>query len=80
MVSRGLRDGKDDLVLIAEDNLPALQWKLGRIIETYCGNDNLIRVIKHKTTSGELMRTVVKLWKLPLKIRKLQFELKNPLK
>ena len=58
--------GKDNLLLIAEYNLPALQWKLGRIIETYSWNDNLIRVVKLKTTSGELMRPVVKLRKLPL--------------
>ena len=58
--------GKYDLVLIAEENLPALQWKLGRTIETYSGNDNLIQVVKLKTTSGELIRPVVKLPKLPL--------------
>ena len=63
--------GADDLVLIAEDNLPALQGKLGRITVTYRGNDNLIRVVKLKTTSGELMRPVVKL-------RKLQLNSQNP--
>ena len=56
---------KLDRVLIAVDNLRPLQWKLGRIIETYSGNDNLIRVVKLKTTSGELMRAVVNLRKLP---------------
>ena len=64
--------GKDDLVLIAQDNLPAFLLRLGRFIETYSGN-NLIRVVKLKITSGELMRAVVTLRKLPLNSQNSQF-------
>ena len=66
MVSRDSGMSKDDLVLITEDNPPTLQWNLGGIIESYSGNNNLIRVVNSKTTGGELMRPVVKLRKLPL--------------
>ena len=55
-----------DMVVIAEDNQPPLVWKLGRIIESYDGNDEVNRVFKVKTATGYLIRPVVKLRKLVL--------------
>ena len=55
-----------DLVLIAEDNEAPLQWKTGRIKQIFTGNDGNVRVVKVKTSTGELMRPVVKLRKLPI--------------
>ena len=55
-----------DLVLLAEDNQAPLQWKIGRIQETYPGNDDIVRVVKVKTATGQLIRPVAKLRKLPL--------------
>ena len=67
---RWLKDGFTfkcgELVLIAEDNQPPLHWKMGRITEIYPGNDEIVRVVKLKTSTGELVRPVVKIRKLPI--------------
>ena len=55
-----------DLVLLAEDNLPPLLWKTGRVVEVYLGNDEVARVVKIKTATGEMITPVVKLRKLPI--------------
>lgn len=55
-----------DLVLIKEENIPPLKWKLGRIIELSPGKDGVIRVVSLKTSSGTLVRPVVKICRLPL--------------
>ncbi len=54
-----------DLVLVAEDNLPPLQWPLGKILEIYTGNDGICRAVKVKTLKGVYNRPVVKLRRLP---------------
>ncbi|GFX35846.1 integrase catalytic domain-containing protein [Trichonephila clavipes] len=35
-----------DLVLIKNDNSPPLQWKLGKVTETFPGKDGKVRVVK----------------------------------
>lgn len=55
----------DDIVLIQENNLPSLKWKLGRVIETHSGTDNRVRVVTLKTASGTCKRAINKLCKLP---------------
>lgn len=57
---------KDSIVLLHDDNLPPLQWRLGRVIEIYPGHDGIIRTVRVKTTTGELTRTVKKLALLPV--------------
>ena len=64
----GLQFKQGDLVLLAEDNQGPMQWKLGRILEVFAGNDDLVRVVKVKTSSGELIRPIVKLRKLPVDV------------
>ncbi|XP_051170292.1 uncharacterized protein LOC127287411 [Leptopilina boulardi] len=54
------------LVTVRDDNLPPLRWVLGRIIEVFPGEDNIVRVVKIKTSSGEYMRAVKKLAPLPI--------------
>ncbi|XP_054283150.1 uncharacterized protein LOC129000220 [Macrosteles quadrilineatus] len=56
----------NDLVLIHEDNLPPLQWRLGRIIKVFPGNDNIVRVAEVVTKSGRFTRPVTKLSPLPM--------------
>ncbi len=57
-----------DLVLLAEDNEAPLQGKLARIVETYAGNDDIVRVCKVKTSNSTLIRPVVELRKLPIDV------------
>lgn len=47
-------------------NAPPLQWRRGRVIELYPTRDSVVRSVKLKTQSGELVRLVVKLCKLPV--------------
>lgn len=54
------------MVLVKDDRLPPLQWKLGRIIEVHPGCDELVRVVTVRTTQGELKRPIVKIAPLPI--------------
>lgn len=56
----------NDLVLVREDNLPPLIWKVGRIVELHPGNDNVTRVVTIKTANGTIKRAIIKLSPLPL--------------
>ena len=64
-LTSGPEFAKGDLVLIAEDNQP-LHWKMARVIDLYSGNDEINRIAKVRTTSGTMMRAIVKLRKLPI--------------
>ena len=54
------------LVCCKDDNLPPLQWKLGRISKVFPGNDGLIRVVLVKTDNGEVKRAVSKICVFPV--------------
>ncbi|XP_008179733.1 uncharacterized protein LOC103308325 [Acyrthosiphon pisum] len=59
----GIRLGS--VVLIKEDNIPALQWRLGVIVSTPQGDDGIIRVAQVKTAEGTYKRAVRQLCPLP---------------
>uniref|UniRef100_A0A5S6QMP9 Integrase catalytic domain-containing protein n=1 Tax=Trichuris muris TaxID=70415 RepID=A0A5S6QMP9_TRIMR len=50
-----------DVVLIAEDNIPRLRWKLGRILKTHCSSDGLVRSATVKTEEGNVVRSIRRL-------------------
>lgn len=54
------------IVIVQEDNLPPMQWNLGRIINVHPGSDDVIRVATIKTKTGVYKRSVKKLCPLPL--------------
>jgi len=56
---------KDDLVVIKEDGLGPTEWRIGRIIELHPGRDGHVRVVTIKTSTGNLVRPVVKIILLP---------------
>ncbi|XP_072400679.1 uncharacterized protein [Diabrotica undecimpunctata] len=58
----------DQLVCLREDNLPPLQWKLGRISMVHRGRDNRLRVVTIKTNNGEVIRALSRLCILPTDI------------
>jgi len=55
------------LVLLREDNLPPMSWRLAIISETFPGSDGHVRVVTVKTSSGQLKRPIHKLAALPVK-------------
>ncbi|XP_022820494.1 uncharacterized protein LOC111352289 isoform X2 [Spodoptera litura] len=56
----------DSLVLLKEDHLPPLKWKLGRIIRLYPGADQVARVAEIKTSTGVVRRSFSKICPLPI--------------
>lgn len=57
---------RDDLVLIRDENLPPTQWQMARVLDTYPGQDELIRVVKLKTATNEFKRPITKICPLPI--------------
>lgn len=50
-----------DLVLLHEDHVPALSWRLGRVSRLYTGHDGINRVADVTTTKGCVRRALVRL-------------------
>ena len=50
-----------DLVLVKDDQLPPMKWKLGRVTQVFPGPDKCVRVVNVKTSEGEFKRPIVKL-------------------
>ena len=55
------------LVLLQEDNLPPMSWRLAVINEIFPGSDGHVRVVKVKTSSGKFKQPIQKLVVLPVK-------------
>ncbi|UYV69289.1 hypothetical protein LAZ67_6003135 [Cordylochernes scorpioides] len=55
-----------DMVLIGQESLKRLHWPLARIIQLYPGKDGLVRVAKVKTSSGDKIRPIQKLYNLEI--------------
>ncbi|GFX99452.1 uncharacterized protein TNCV_1080961 [Trichonephila clavipes] len=55
----------NDMVLVKEDNLPPLQWNLGRVIQVFPGDDGAARVVDVKTQRGQFRRPITKCCLLP---------------
>jgi len=50
--------------LISNDCTKRLSWPLGRVIEIFPGKDGVIRVVRLVTESGQLIRSIQKLYSL----------------
>ncbi|XP_018395454.1 PREDICTED: uncharacterized protein LOC108773960, partial [Cyphomyrmex costatus] len=50
----------NDLVVIRDENLPPLKWKLGRVVEIHPGRDGLVRVVSVRVANGIIKRPIVK--------------------
>ncbi|UYV81404.1 hypothetical protein LAZ67_20001094 [Cordylochernes scorpioides] len=55
-----------DMVLIGQESLKRLHWPLARIIQLYPRKDGLVRVAKVKTSSGDKIRPIQKLYNLEI--------------
>lgn len=62
--------GKDielgTLVIIKEDNLPPLRWRMGRIVSVFPGKDGVSRVASIRTATGIITRAFSKICPLPV--------------
>ena len=50
-----------DLILLVDDNRPRGQWLLGRVEEVFVSEDNRVRTVRVKTSTGSYVRPVSKL-------------------
>lgn len=55
-----------DMVVLCEEGTPPLNWKMGRVSELHPGQDNLVRVVTIKTSSGMFKRAVSRICVLPI--------------
>jgi len=55
------------LVLLRENNLRPLSWRLAIISDIFPGSDGHVRVVTVKTSSGQFKRPIHKLVALPVK-------------
>ncbi|KAH0818571.1 hypothetical protein GEV33_004220 [Tenebrio molitor] len=56
----------DKMVVIKEENVPPLLWRLGRIHDLHPGGDGAVRVVTIKTARGIIKRAVHKVCPLPI--------------
>ncbi|XP_063543206.1 uncharacterized protein LOC134751689 isoform X1 [Cydia strobilella] len=56
----------DTMVVVKEDNLPPMKWKLGRIVSVIPGSDGINRVADIRTSSGIIRRAFSKICPLPV--------------
>lgn len=59
-----IEEGK--LIVIKDENVSPIRWKMGRIIKLHPGEDGVTRVVTVKTATGELKRPVEKICILPI--------------
>ncbi|XP_049886864.1 uncharacterized protein LOC126381435 [Pectinophora gossypiella] len=48
----------NELVVIKDDHLPPLKWKLGRVMAVHAGSDGVVRVADIRTSSGVIRRAL----------------------
>ncbi|XP_017797032.1 PREDICTED: uncharacterized protein LOC108570076 [Habropoda laboriosa] len=57
------------IVLLREDNIPPMQWALGRVTQVHPGSDGIVRTVTIKTATNVLVRSVKKLAPLPIEAK-----------
>lgn len=57
-----------DIVLIGNDCSKRLEWPLGRVIELLPGKDGIVRVVRLRTATGQLVRPVQRLYCLEVDV------------
>ncbi|XP_043271223.1 uncharacterized protein [Venturia canescens] len=55
-----------DLVVIKDENLPPIRWKMDRIVELHPGSDKHVRVVTVRASNGRIKRSIAKVCKLPV--------------
>ena len=55
-----------DMVIIKEENIPPLRWRLARVMKLHTGSDGITRVVSLKTSKGTLTRAIQYIYPLPL--------------
>ena len=51
-----------DLVILQEKHVPRSYWPMGKVIEIYSGRDGVVRIVKLRTPTNEVVRPTNKLY------------------
>ena len=51
--------------MLREDNVPPMNWSLGRVTDVHAGSDGIVRVVTIRTEAGTYKRSVSKICPLP---------------
>lgn len=65
------------MVLMKQENLPPLQWNLGRVVQTFPGDDGRVRVVLVRTARGLFKRAITEVCTLPIDVSQKPDELEN---
>ena len=60
---------RNNIVLVQSDNVKRLDSPLARVIELITGKDGKVRVVRLRTTDGELVRPIQRILVYPLEIK-----------
>lgn len=55
----------NDLVLLVDNNLTPLKWKMGKVVKVHVGKDNKVRVVDVQTDSGSFSRAITQICPVP---------------
>lgn len=55
----------NDMVLLVDEQLPPMCWRLGRVVDTHAGKDSVVRIVSVKVSGGVVKRAINKLCRLP---------------
>lgn len=55
-----------DIVLVGTDDKKRLNWPLAKVIKLFPGKDGIVRLVKLKTSKGDLLRPIQRLYPLEL--------------
>ena len=61
------------MVIVKEDNLPPMKWRLGRITQLHSGRDNVTRVVSIRVADSIIKRPVNKICILPMDEEPIKF-------
>lgn len=65
--AKGPRLNVGTVVVMREDNIPPLKWRLGRVTKVTAGDDGVVRVAEIRTSTGHFTRAVRTLCPSPFK-------------
>lgn len=59
-----------EIVLVGNDNDKRMDWPIGQIVETFPGKDATVRLVRVRTSGGQVLRPVQRIFALEIEVMK----------
>lgn len=59
-----------EIVLVGNDNDKRMDWPIGQIVETFPGKDAEVRLVRVRTSGGQMLRPVQRIFPLEIEVMK----------